>query len=258
MNLIAHKYHILEKISEGAFGQVFKGINIRTHELVAIKCESKSNPAKSLKNEAKVYQYLGHSDGFPRMKTFVSLNDMNYLVMDLLDTTVDKCLISENRDLLVIGIQMIQRIQSLHEKSLLHRDIKPSNFMVDAFNKVYLVDFGFVKRYNYDGVHIPESQIRNIIGSINFVSINVHNFIEPSRRDDLESCIYIILSLIIQLPWHNKRDIQEIIQQKANIIHSTPIPTFIKTMITYVRSIGFSEEPNYGHLINILQLSLDN
>ena len=40
MELINKKYRIIEKIGEGSFGLIYKGENIRTRELVAIKVES--------------------------------------------------------------------------------------------------------------------------------------------------------------------------------------------------------------------------
>jgi serine/threonine protein kinase len=41
--MISNKYKILNKISEGSFGLVYKGQNIRTKEYVAIKIESIKN-----------------------------------------------------------------------------------------------------------------------------------------------------------------------------------------------------------------------
>ena len=38
-NIIANKYKIIQKIGSGTFGSIFEGINIKTHEKVAIKIE---------------------------------------------------------------------------------------------------------------------------------------------------------------------------------------------------------------------------
>ena len=55
MDIINNKYKILEKIGEGAFGSIYKGQNIRTQELVAIKVEPITNETKLLKNESIIY-----------------------------------------------------------------------------------------------------------------------------------------------------------------------------------------------------------
>lgn len=259
--MLANKYNVIEKISEGSFGAVYKGINIRTNELVAIKFEVKSDEIKSLKNEAKIYQYIGKSDGFPQLKWFGTYKNMNYLVMDLLGTSLTNT-INDNKtnifpELLDYGIQIIKIIQTLHNKDLLHRDIKPCNFLFGKganTNKLYLVDFGFTKRYNYNGIHIEEKKIKSVIGSVNFVSLNVHNLIEPSRRDDLESCIYIILtSLVRNVEWFGKTDLNEIFCLKQNLINNNNVPQVIKKMLQYVRLLDFKETPNYDYLIHLLE-----
>ena len=86
--MLANKYRLLAKLSQGSFGQVYKAENIRTGDPVAIKIEPKSSENKSLKAEAKIYQYLAKLDGFPQLKWFGSTDKMTYLVTDLLDHSI--------------------------------------------------------------------------------------------------------------------------------------------------------------------------
>ena len=258
--MISNKYNLIEKISEGSFGSVFKAENIRTKENVAIKFEIKIDNLKSLKNEAKIYQYLGKINGFPQLKMFGTTDKVNYLVIDLLGKSLSNTILHFNKlslkTTLLIGIQIINRIKVLHEFQLLHRDIKPSNFLFGLekdTTKLYLVDFGFSKRYIYNGNHIQEKKITKILGSPNFVSLNIHNHIEPSRRDDLESCIYIMLSMLLgKLVWFDKSDLNDIYKLKEQIILSEEVPTFIKILLNYVRKMKFDETPDYNYIINII------
>ena len=159
-------------------------------------------------------------------------------------------------NVLVLGIQIIKRIQSLHNNCLLHRDIKPSNFVFgneDDTNKLFLIDLGFAKRYDYNGIHIEQKNINHIVGSLNFVSINVHNHIEPSRRDDIESCIYVILTMLLgDLEWFEEIDINKMALLKRNIINDDTIPLFIKKMLNYIRSIEFTTTPDYDYIISLM------
>ena len=82
--IINNKYKILERIGEGAFGSIYKGQNIRTLELVAIKIEPIGNETKLLKNESIVYQYLNNIDGIPSVKWFGKDEDNYYMVIHLL------------------------------------------------------------------------------------------------------------------------------------------------------------------------------
>ena len=258
--MISNKYNLIEKISEGSFGSVFKAENIRTKENVAIKFEIKMDNIKSLKNEAKIYQYLGKINGFPQIKMFGTMDKLNYLVIDLLGKSLSNTILEFNKlslkTTLLIGIQIINRIKVLHETQLLHRDVKPSNFLFGFekdINKLYLVDFGFSKRYIYNENHIQERELTKIVGSPNFVSLNIHNHIEPSRRDDLESCIYIMLTMLFgKLIWFDKSNLNDIYKLKEEIILLEEVPDFIKILLNYVRKMKFDETPDYNYIINII------
>jgi serine/threonine protein kinase len=257
--MLSNKYKIIQKISQGSFGTIYKAENIRTSEFVAIKFESKNSHSKTLKNEAKIYQYLGKQLGFPQLKWFGSEENNTYLVIDLLGVSLSEMIHRYKRfslkTSLILGIQIITRLKVLHDNYLLHRDIKPDNFLFGLelqTNKLFLVDFGFVKRYNYNGKHIPEKKINSLIGTPNFVSLNVHKGIEPSRRDDIESCIYIIIYMLYgKLEWGDK-DINEIVILKEQLTNNTWFPPFLKNMLLFVRNIKFDETPDYNYLINLL------
>ena len=50
----------------------------------------------------------------------------------------------------LLALQMLDRIEFVHNKNIIHRDIKPDNFVVGIGNKshiIYLLDFGLSKKY---------------------------------------------------------------------------------------------------------------
>ena len=257
--MLGNKYRLLAKLSQGSFGQVYKGENIRTGDVVAVKVEPKGGDHKSLKSEAKIYQYLAKLDGFPQLKWYGSTNKVTYLVTDLLDYSISDLVKKEGRlemeMVLLLGKQMIQRLYILHNYFLLHRDIKPQNFMLQIqTNKLFLIDFGFCKRYNYDGVHIEEGAISKMIGTPNFVSINVHKGVEPSRRDDLESCIYIMIYMLFgKLFWDKETDLKNMCFKKEQLtnLEKPLIPVFLKQLLIYVRTLEFDECPDYDEIIKV-------
>jgi serine/threonine protein kinase len=262
--VIFNRYKILEQINHGSYGAIFKGVNIRTKELVAIKIEKITNQSL-LNNEARIYIYLRLCDGFPKVKWFGVEKQHNFLVMDLLGESLTMLKIRqvklEEIFVIKIGIQMINLLKSLHKSGLIHRDIKPDNFLFGLQHKtnlLHLIDLGFCKRYKLENNnHIEYKQISNIIGTNNYISLNVHNKIEPSRRDDMESMIYVLLYLLDLITWNNHNDVNKIVEMKKDIINNINIPEFVKSILIYIRNLQFDEEPNYDLLIQILNNSIN-
>ena len=121
-------------------------------------------------------------------------------------------------------------------------------------NKLFLIDFGFCKRYNYDGEHIEQGSISKMIGTPNFVSINVHKGVEPSRRDDIESCIYIMIYMLFgKLFWEKEIDSKKMCFKKEQLTNTEKplIPDFLKQMLIYVRALDFDECPDYEEIIKV-------
>lgn len=57
------------------------------------------------------------------------------------------------------------------------------------------IDFGLVDVFKIDGKHIAEIEGQMPKGTPNYMSRNAHKGIKLSRRDDLESVLYMILTL---------------------------------------------------------------
>jgi serine/threonine protein kinase len=52
------------------------------------------------------------------------------------------------KHVLMIGLQLLERIRDLHSLNLVHGDLKPANIMFgrrDCKNRLYLIDFGLTR-----------------------------------------------------------------------------------------------------------------
>ncbi len=258
--IIGSKYKLINRIGKGSFGSIYKAQNIRTNEFVAIKVESIARETKLLKRESQILQYLIGNDGFPELKWF-GLDERNYyMVMNLLGESLATVKEHFNtlgiKETLLIGIQMIERVKTLHQKLLVHRDIKPDNFIFGLNNnktKLYLIDFGFTRRYTNDNsIHIEMRENCSLLGTPNFVSLNVHKGYEASRRDDLESVIIIMIYLYMgTLPWLEENNLtkEEMIKAKEEIIYDRDIPELLIDLLVHVRRLTFEEEPDYDFML---------
>jgi serine/threonine protein kinase len=265
--IIGKKYKLLNQIGEGSFGKIFKAENILTSSLVAIKIEKKSN-SSLLKHEANIYYKCKNLRGIPGIRMFGTEENYNYIVMDLLGMSIDKMREIQGgkltlKETLTISIQLISCLENLHAIGIIHRDIKPENILINGdINKIYLIDFGLAKYYiDQERNHLPINNNKKFIGNVRFASINIHNGIEPSRRDDLISLGYVfIVCLKGFLPWQNINSMNK--DEKYNKIKNiketlylpdlcSDIPYEFLSYMSYCYSLKYDEDPDYLYLKNL-------
>lgn len=143
----------------------------------------------------------------------------------------------------------------IHNRGIIHRDIKPDNLLFHQ-NKLHLIDFGLSKRYlDESNVHIPRLEGKQFRGTLRYASTNMHQGIENSRRDDLESLGYVLIYLAKgSLPWQGlKINSGDRAQAIAKIKMKTQLrdlcsglPREMTDFMRAVKNLGFAEQPNYG------------
>ena len=264
--LIFGKYKILKLISKGCFGQVYIGVNILNRQYFAIKIENRFGKSCSLEKEAYILYNL-KGPGIPSILSFGHVGKYNILVQTLLGKSLEKIWRENNcklniKDICMIAIQTLERIEYVHSKFYLHRDIKPANFLIgnpDDY-QIYLIDFGIAKKYRSSrtGKHIKNNKINKLFGTSLFMSMNVVNGNEQSRKDDLESLGYMYIFLATgELPWSRIKatTIDDMIDKIIDIKEKTSIEEICKNMpnemvlyLEYVRNLTFNQNPDYDYL----------
>ena len=162
----------------------------------------------------------------------------------------------------MLGIQMLTRIEYIHEKGFIHRDIKPENFVIglnEKSNIVHIIDFGLSKRYKdkNTGQHIPYRENRHLVGTVRYASINAHLGVEQSRRDDIESIGYVLVYFFLgRLPWQSKLDkgkppVNKIMEKKLITppeILCKKMPMEFSYYFHYCKNLKFEDRPDYTTL----------
>lgn len=180
------------------------------------------------------------------------------MVMDLLGPSLEdlfqKC--GRKFDLkttIRIGIQIITRLEFIHSKKFIHRDIKPENFLIGTHqncDKVFVIDFGLSKKYiQKNGEHIPYKDNKSLTGTPRYASINSHLGIEQSRRDDLESVVYMLIYFLKgSLPWQNLKNdpnydrYEKILEKKLSVsieALTQNLPEEFYLLVEYTRNLHF-------------------
>jgi len=276
-SLIFGKYKLTKIIGKGSFGFVYEGINITDNKKVAIKVEQKNKDINLLEKES-FYLYNLKGKGIPEIISFGYSGKYNILVQRLLGDSLGKIFYNNKRifsvkDIAMMSIQILDRIEYVHSKSLIHRDIKPDNFLVGEPDQymIYIIDFGLSKKYKSSRTnkHIQFQITKKFTGTARYASINSVRGYEQSRRDDLEAIGYMILFFFKRgkLPWQGvsckerAEKYYKIYHMKKNLNYEEfckDMPREIIYYMKYCRSLEFDEKPNYDYLRSLFFNVLKN
>ena len=167
----------------------------------------------------------------------------------------------------MVGIQMLDRLEFIHNKNIIHRDIKPDNFVLGLDNKshiIYVLDFGLSKKYRSSRTHqhIKFSVNKKLTGTARYASINALKGCEQSRRDDLEAIGYVLMYFLrSSLPWqglhvHKGEDRYKKILTKKRGTSAEELckgfPSEFAEYINYTRNLEFEADPDYKFLRGLL------
>lgn len=219
--------------------------------------------------------------GIAKVICYGSNDDYDYLVMQLLGPSLEGLFNFCRRHfslktVLMLGEEMIRRIEYMHQLCHVHRDLKPDNFVVDheSNTDIYLIDFGLARRYcqivNGQAEHVKQVKLQSFTGTARYASISVQQHYTCGRRDDLETLGYILIYFLkSKLPWQHvpkvgtngltakqrKERILEIKMSTSPADLCKGLPFEFQTFVTYCRQLNFSELPSYAYLRRLMRLT---
>ena len=106
------QYKALCLIGEGSFGKCFKGINLKNNEEICFKIEKKSSQKTFLEIESQALETLKGGKGIPDFYLFGYSENLNILIMELLDKTIENVFEKNNHNFsikttCIIAIQLV-------------------------------------------------------------------------------------------------------------------------------------------------------
>lgn len=154
-------YYLLKPIGIGSFAKVYKGLDERTNEVVAIKMINKLQfpleKSDLIDKEISILKSLNHpniiritdikktSNNIYLVFEFCQMGDLeNYIKKCFFNPITKKATVPESVAQKII-MQLSEAFKLMHEKNIVHRDLKLANILVTKDFIIKLADFGFAK-----------------------------------------------------------------------------------------------------------------
>ncbi|CAH1418328.1 unnamed protein product [Lactuca virosa] len=147
------KYEKIEEIGSGTYGVVWRALNKKTGEVVAVKkLYEKYTSMEECTNliEVKALRQMNHPN-IVKLKEIHKENDFLYLVFEcmecsLYDRMKNMAAFSES-EIRNLCFQLFQGLAYMHGKGYFHRDLKPDNLLVSS-DVIKIADLGQARESN--------------------------------------------------------------------------------------------------------------
>lgn len=151
-HVLANRYLLIERIGEGGMGSVYRALDQRTGQDVAVKllhsslCE-REHSRRRFAREARAASMLNHP-GIVKIIDYGE-DERPYLVMELLTGTSLRKFVRKNKPtparLLQLTAELCEALYHAHSHGIVHRDLKPDNIFINHLGHVKVLDFGLAK-----------------------------------------------------------------------------------------------------------------
>ncbi|XP_063806477.1 mitogen-activated protein kinase 15, partial [Pseudophryne corroboree] len=152
---ISQKYDIKKRLGKGAYGIVWKAIDRKSGEIVAVKkifdaFRNRTDAQRTFREIMFLQEFGEHPNIIRLLNVIRAQNDKDiYLVFEYMETdlhaVIKKGNLLKDIHMRYIIYQLLKATKFLHSGNVIHRDQKPSNILLDADCLVKLCDFGLAR-----------------------------------------------------------------------------------------------------------------
>src|SRR5712691_9152583 len=187
-------YIIENAVARSGMASIFRAIDERTGHVVAIKVphpEMEADPVffERFHREQEIGQKLDHQGV---MKVFTGDHPTpHYMVMEWVEGRLLRQLMNEQGKFpperaVKIALQIASALEYIHGHGVVHRDLKPENIMVDAQDRIKLIDFGIAA--NAGSRRLTFAKLTEAMGTPDYISPEQ----VKGKRGDARSDIYAL------------------------------------------------------------------
>src|SRR6202165_2174981 len=188
--VLAERYEILELLGQGGMGAVYKARDTELERVVALKlirADLASNPEilRRFKQELILAREVTHRNVI-RIFDLGQAKGFKFITMECVEGRDLRAVLRERGkltpdDVVQIIAQVCRALESAHAAGVVHRDLKPQNIMLDAKDRVYVMDFGIAHSLETPGM----TQTGALMGTPEYMSPEQAKGLKVDARSDL-------------------------------------------------------------------------
>ena len=201
----AGRYHIVEELGQGGMGRVYRAIDKKLNEEVALKLirpeiAQDERTLERFRNELKIARKVGHRH-VGRMYELMEEKGTHFITMEYVAGQDLRGLIRQTGQLTVrkavsIATQVLEGLSEAHRLGVVHRDLKPSNIIVDREGSARVMDFGIAR---VAGVKSKTGE-GAVIGTPEYMAPEQAEGKPADRRADLYALGVILFEMVTGRP----------------------------------------------------------
>ncbi|KAM0735928.1 Mitogen-activated protein kinase 15 [Formica fusca] len=152
---ISKQYDIVKRLGKGAYGIVWKAIEKKRKDTVAVKkifdaFRNQTDAQRTFREIMFLLSFANHENIIKLIGLHKANNDRDiYLVFEYMETDLHNVIKRGNilKDIhkVFIMYQLFKAIKYIHSGNVIHRDLKPSNVLLNAQCHCKIADFGLAR-----------------------------------------------------------------------------------------------------------------
>jgi eukaryotic-like serine/threonine-protein kinase len=195
-------YRIEELVARSGMASIYRATDMRTGSPAAIKIphpDMEADPVlfDRFMREIEIGERLDH----PGVMKVLDSGEPGevYMVMEWVEGRLLRKLISENRRLpmeraCAITIAICDALDYIHRNGVVHRDLKPENIMIDAQDRIKLIDFGIAGKAG--ARRLTFGKLSQIAGTPDYISPEQVKGKRGDGRSDIYSLGVILYEMV--------------------------------------------------------------
>jgi tetratricopeptide (TPR) repeat protein len=200
-SVFAGRYKIITELGRGGMGKVYRAIDQKIDEEIAIKLikpeiAADKQTIERFGNELKMARKIAHRN-VCKMYYLGEEKGANYITMEYVAGEDLKSMIRMSGQLSIgmaikVAKQACDGLTEAHRLGVIHRDLKPNNIMIDRAGDARIMDFGIARLLKAKGITGPGI----MIGTPEYMSPEQVEGKEIDQRSDVYSLGVILYEMV--------------------------------------------------------------